>query len=132
MRPAIWKRPGASEIRGSATFGIDYNESTWPFEQPADALAAFETPVSSWQPSIAPSQLVQVTSDDLPRWRGDLLISTLAGEALFRVRLLDAVPVLVEPIYVGLRIRDIINYRGGFALQTDVTNELVVLRRLTD
>jgi hypothetical protein len=115
----------------AVTFGTDYNELTWPLEKP-DTLAAYEAPILAWQPSIAPSQLVEITSDDLPRWRGDLLISTLGGESLFRVHLLDAVPVLVEQIYTGLRTRDIIKYRGGFALQTDVTNELVLLQRVLD
>ena len=116
----------------AATFGTDYNELIWPLEQPADTLGAYEAPLFSWQPSIAPSQLVEVTSDDLPRWRGDLLVSTLRHESLYRVKLVGRVPILVEPIYVGMRIRDIIPYRGGFALQTDVTNELVLLKRVHD
>ena len=116
----------------ATTYGTDYNELIWPLEEPADAVAAYEKPKFSWLPSIAPSQLIEVTSEDLPRWRGDLLIAALIGEGLFRVRLIGSTPVLVEQIYMGLRIRDIMNYQGGFALQTDRTNELVLLKRMDD
>ena len=114
------------------TFGTDYDALIWPLEDTTAGNANFTRPVFSWLPSIAPSQLVEVTTPALPRWKGDLLIGALAGESLYRVRLIDGAPVLVEPIYLGLRVRDIIPYEDGFALQTDQTNELILLNRAAD
>ncbi len=110
------------------TFGTDYGAESWPLDQGAKDHSGYEKPTISWVPSIATSNLVEVTSEDLPFWDGDLLISTLAASSLYRVELNGLAAIVVEPIYVGSRIRDIVNFDGGFALQTDQENQLILLR----
>lgn len=110
------------------TFGTDYGADSWPLDTGPRDHAGYAKPVISWVPSIATSNLVEVTSDDLSYWDGDLLVSSLAASSLFRVRLDGLSPMIVEPIYIGSRIRDIVNFDGGFALQTDQENQLILLK----
>jgi glucose/arabinose dehydrogenase len=69
-----------------ATFGKDYSGAVIsPFNEiPSMAL---KQPLVQWTPSIAPSALLFYRGDAHPHWRGDLLITTLAGRHLLRVRL---------------------------------------------
>lgn len=103
--------------------------AAWPLDDSLKDHSGYEKPVHSWLPSIGPSNLVEVFSADLPYWNGDLLVSSLAAETLFRVKLNGVSPTVVEPVYVGSRIRDIINFDGGFALQTDRENQLIIMKR---
>ena len=57
------------------------------------------------------------------------MISSLKEETLYRVKLNGISPIVIEPIYIGSRIRDIVNYDGGFALQTDEENQLILVKR---
>ena len=75
----------------------------------------------SWIPSIAPSQLVEVKSDnELKRWDKDLLVSSLKAKALFRIKMRDTKNLmLIEKIKLDFRIRDIIQNDSTFYLLED-------------
>ena len=75
----------------------------------------------SWIPSIAPSQLVEVKSDnELRRWDKDILISSLKAKSLFRIKMKDYNNViLTERINTDFRIRDIIENDEIFYLLED-------------
>ena len=73
----------------------------------------FIKPVFAWVPSIGISSIVVNDERLFPLWRDDLLISSLTGRSLFRVRR-DGVDVqYVEPIEVGYRIRDLAQMPDG-------------------
>ncbi len=91
--------------------------------------SGFEKPIYSWVPSIGVSHLIEVKNKTLPNWDGDLLVSSLYAVSLYRIKLYGLSPIVIEPIYVGSRIRDIINYRNGFALQIDQENKLIIMER---
>ena len=75
----------------------------------------------SWIPSIAPSQLVEIKSDnELRRWDKDLLISSLKAKSLFRIKMKDFNNlILIEKINTDFRIRDIIEKNGILYLLED-------------
>ena len=111
------------------TFGTNYNETSWPLNDGLRDHSGYEKPIYSWVPSVAVSNIVEVVSSDLLYWGGDLLVSSLKEETIYRVKLNGVSPIVIEPIYIGSRIRDIVNFNGGFALQTDVENQLMLIKR---
>ena len=111
------------------TFGTQYNEYTWPMDEGLIDHSGFEKPVYSWVPSIGISHLIEINNKTLPNWDGDLLVSSLYAVSLYRVRFNNQSPIVVEPIYVGSRVRDIVNFGDGFALQIDQENKLIIMER---
>lgn len=102
------------------TYGTDYSSLVWPLNAPGGDDSGFEAPVYAWQPSIAASNLIRIEQDRFPSWTGDLLVASLAAESLWRVRLRAQHVVLVEPIHIGSRIRDLIEDADGrIVLWTD-------------
>jgi len=107
----------------SATYGVNYGTKNWPLdkENKNHSIKNYTKPVMSWIPSIAPSQLVEVKSNNnLKRWDKDLLVSSLKAKSLFRIKMKDSKNLmLIEKIKVGFRIRDIIQNDDVFYLLED-------------
>jgi cytochrome c2 len=62
----------------------------------------------AWMPSIGVTNLVEAPADAFPNWKGDLLIGSLRGSRLWRVRLEGDEAIYAEPISLQERgIRDI-------------------------
>lgn len=114
------------------TFGTQYGEKTWPLDKSIKDHAGFTKPIYSWLPSIGVSDLVQVKNNNLPFWDGDILVSSLFKVTLFRVKLNLHSPILVEPIYIGSRIRDLTNFGNGFALLIDLEEKLIILEKKSE
>lgn len=114
------------------TFGTQYGEKIWSLDKSMKDHAGFAKPIYSWLPSIGVSNLVQVQNKNLPFWDGDLLVSSLFKVTLFRVKLNVHSPILVEPIYIGSRIRDLTNFGNAFALLIDLEQKLIILERDTE
>ena len=82
-------------------------------------VSNYTSPLFAWMPSIAPSQLIQINNFD-PRWDGDLLVGSMKGESLFRIRLEAGRVLYSEPIWLGQRIRDLTQaVDGTIVLWTD-------------
>ncbi|MEM8589789.1 MAG: PQQ-dependent sugar dehydrogenase [Pseudomonadota bacterium] len=99
------------------TLGTQYGEESWDFDtdsnpqynvdEPAPGRhMGYELPMYSWVPSIGVSSLLQVHNFN-PEWEGDLLVASLNGHAVRRLRLDGPRVVYDEPIDFGERIRDI-------------------------
>lgn len=89
-------------------------------------VGGYTAPLFAWVPSIAPTQLIQVENFD-PRWNGDLLVGSMQGRSLFRIRLADDRVLYSEPIWIGQRIRDLAQTADGtIVLWTDDTQLLFV------
>ena len=67
----------------------------------------FIKPVFAWVPSIGISSVIVNDERLFPLWKDDLLIGSLAGHALFRVRRDSTEVQYIERIEVGNRIRDL-------------------------
>ncbi|MBY0447236.1 MAG: PQQ-dependent sugar dehydrogenase, partial [Hyphomonadaceae bacterium] len=65
-------------------YGIDYSGA--PISR-FTAKPGMEQPLLYWKPSIAPSSMIFYTGAAFPAWRGDLLVSALAGQHVRRVDL---------------------------------------------
>lgn len=79
----------------------------------------YTRPLYIFEPRTGISNLIEV-NERLPQWEGDLLVSSLAGLKLFRIRTRESRVIHVEPIEVGERIRDLVQTKeGGFVLFAD-------------
>lgn len=95
------------------TFGTDYGSLVWPPSQQQGHHDGYTLPVHAWVPSIGVSNLIQLQRDRFPIWQGDLLAGSLAARSLYRMVLDGDRVVLVEPIPVGQRIRDLLELSDG-------------------
>jgi cytochrome c2 len=110
---------GASLSDGEDT-GWSYNQSL------VGRVSGYTPPLFAWVPSIAPTQVIQIENFN-PRWNGDLLIGSMKGESLFRVRLEAGRVLYSEPIWIGQRIRDLAQTGDGtIVLWTDDAQLLFV------
>jgi glucose/arabinose dehydrogenase len=76
--------PGGNYGWPVITYGQDYSGAIIsPFTEREGMLQ----PLTYWAPSIAPSGMAFYTGDLFPGWRGDLLVSALAGAQLRRIDL---------------------------------------------
>lgn len=103
----------------NVVYGTAYGQQTWAYSERDGFHDGFDEPMFAWLPSIGISNLIQV-ENFLPEWEGDLLISTLRQQSLFRMRYRDGRIVFAEPIPLGVRIRDIDQLENGrIVLWTD-------------
>jgi len=81
----------------------------------------FRTPIYAWLRAVAPSSIVRLENDRFPLWSGDLLVGTMRGQGVRRLRLdSDNRVVYDEEVHIGHRIRDIAILQNGLiALLTD-------------
>ncbi|HET9440590.1 MAG TPA: PQQ-dependent sugar dehydrogenase [Longimicrobiales bacterium] len=112
------------------SYGTQYEEMTWPLSNQQGRHEGFEKPMYVWTPSIGISQLIVLSKATFPTWQGDLIVSSLGGLSLYRVRVEDNRTIFAEPIPIGHRIRDIVEAaNGAIVLKTD-DNFLVYLMPL--
>lgn len=122
--------PGSNFGFPESTFGIDYGNVAWPFNPEQGRHAAYDAPVFAWTPGIAPQQIVPVDGRQFPLWRGDLLVASLASNALRRLRLHGDRVAYDEVIpFPGERLRDLTTLPDGrLAILTD-SRKLILVRR---
>jgi aldose sugar dehydrogenase len=104
----------------SVSYGTDYGHFVWPYSPDAHDHGSRSEPVLAFVPSIGISNLVVSHSASFPAWEGDLLVSSLKAETLYRVRIRDTRAIYAEPIEIGHRIRDMVwNSAGDLIMWTD-------------
>jgi aldose sugar dehydrogenase len=77
-------QPGKNYGWPVITYGVDYSGAPISLE---NKKAGMEQPLVYWVPSIAPSSMVFYTGDLFKAWKGDLLVTALAGQHIRRVDL---------------------------------------------
>lgn len=91
-----------------------------------DSYIGYNAPLFAWVPSIAPTQLIEVNHFN-PRWDGDLLVGSLKASSLYRLRLEAGRVLYSERIWIGQRIRDVLQASDGtIVLWTDDAELLFV------
>lgn len=95
------------------THGTEYGLRYWPHADSSQDAARFTEPVHAFVPAIGISNLLQVGPGQFPEWQGDLLVASLMGRALYRVRLDGSRVAYLERIPVDRRIRDLAQGRDG-------------------
>jgi glucose/arabinose dehydrogenase len=94
------------------SYGINYNGTSFTDDT---ARAGMEQPVWYWDPSIAPSGMTFVTSDNYPGWEGDILNGALAFQLISRIVVDGEEFVHEERILEGIgRIRDVEEAPDGY------------------
>ena len=115
--------PGADYGWPKVTLGMDCRGCDWQIEGRHEG---YQKPAWAYVPSIGISNLIQI-HNFAPLWDGDLLVASLKGETLHRLRLDGRRVMYDEPIRIGDRIRDLQQLRDGqIALWTD-TGKLIFL-----
>jgi len=109
------------------THGVNYVTGTRIGE--GTEKAGMAQPVKYWTPSPAISGMAFYDGDRFPKWRGDVLIGALRGQALIRVRLDGERFVEDEFMLVGQlpRVRDVrVGPDGLVYLLTDLPNGAIL------
>lgn len=102
------------------TYGTDYGSFVWPLNKEQGSHDGYEAPVFAWSPAIGVSNLIRIERSLFPLWQEDLVISSLIGQQIIRVRVRNGRVVYAEPIKIGKRIRDLIESEDGtIVLWTD-------------
>ena len=111
----------------NVTLGTDYNGYNWDAGTSlVGSHAGYRAPLFAWVPSIAPTQLIEINNFH-PRWNGDLLVGTLKASSLYRLRLEAGNVLYEERIWIGQRVRDLLQTEDGtIVLWTDDTQLLFV------
>lgn len=115
------------------TYGTAYDGFAWPPDSTSTApdRLTFNPPMFAWVPSIAPSDIIQIKGEGFTAWKGDLLVSSLKSRSLFRIRIRDGAVKFVEPIYIGKRIRNMVETADGrILLQIDREDAVLSLTSL--
>lgn len=107
-------RPGANYGWPEVGKGRDYATEAQFGE--ARSREGMEEPVYEFLPTLAPSGLIEVTSERYPHWRGNLLAGGLRAQRLARLVLEDGVVVHEEALLQGQvgRIREIHQGHDGY------------------
>lgn len=122
-------KPGLNYGWPFVSTGVQYDHRAWPYSQTQGRHDGFEKPIFSWVPSIAVSSLIISKSQEFPLWHNDMLVASLGGASLFRLRLHEQRVVYSEKIWVGFRVRDIAQMPDGrIALLTDSSKVLFLQR----
>ncbi|MBO0341559.1 MAG: PQQ-dependent sugar dehydrogenase [Bacteroidota bacterium] len=94
------------------TYGINYSGTEITDETSRPGM---EQPLYQWTPSIAPSGMTFVTSDKYPKWKGNLLVGSLAFQYLERLELKDNKVVYREKLLDGMgRLRNVRQAPDGY------------------
>jgi glucose/arabinose dehydrogenase len=109
------------------TYGVDYSGAPISLKNKQDGM---EQPLVYWVPSIAPSGMAFYSGDLFPAWKGDLLVSALAGQQIRRVNLENGRVASQENLLTdrGERYRQIIQAPDGSLLVLTDDAEGKVLR----
>lgn len=94
------------------SYGINYSGTKFTDKT---AQKGMEQPLHYWVPSIAPSGMAFISSDNYPGWKGDLLVGSLKFEYVDKCVLKDAKVVKEERLLDGLgRVRTINEGPDGY------------------
>jgi cytochrome c2 len=105
------------------TYGTDYTQPGWPFNPQQGRHDGFELPAYAWIPAIGVSSIISVQGNLFKNWNDDLLVSSLAARAIYRVRVEQERVTFTEKIEIGWRIRDLIeDANGRLILLTELEN----------
>ena len=96
-----------------ATYGTAHDSDVWPLATDHGSHGQFREPAEAFVPSVGISQLLQLGSQYVPRWAGDLLVSSLQAAILFHVHLAGDRVIYTERLDVATRVRDIAEGQDG-------------------
>lgn len=120
-------RDGANYGYPYVSYGTEYGSMAWSGNPRQGRHDGYEKPKFAWVPSIGISNLLVLRGNAFAHWAGDLFVSSLNAQTLFRVRVEDGRVIFVEPIRVEQRIRDVAEAADGRIVLKSDDNLLVYL-----
>ena len=85
------------------TFGTDYGKYTYSGPENKKNFL-FEDPIFDFSPSIGISSIIELDGFS-PAWDKNLLVGSLKGKSIYRIRRTNDKILSLEKIYIGSRIR---------------------------
>jgi hypothetical protein len=114
-----------------ASYGRMYSGLSLRNAAPRGRHEHFALPTFAWVPSVGISSPAVIEGFH-PAWDGDLLVASLKGKSLYRLRLEGGRVMYAEPILIGDRIRDVHQHGDGrLVLWTDA-GQLIFLTPAVD
>ena len=105
-------KPGSNYGWPILSFGINYIGTSFA---EGTSRQGMESPVTYWDPSIAPSGLTFITSDKYPKWKGHLLVGSLKFAQLQVLKLNGEKVIDKTEILNGIgRVRSVKQAPDGF------------------
>jgi glucose/arabinose dehydrogenase len=97
------------------SFGTRYDfvDNHFPKTNDDGTHYGYVKPIFSWTPSIGISGIIETTSLTRQLWQGNLLIASLRHKSLFRLYLHNNIPIMIETIFIGSRIRNLTELVDG-------------------
>lgn len=114
-------------IKAGSNYGYPINvlgtrygtyDFSWPAADTSKVIKNMVLPIFAFVPSIAISPIIQL-SDFHPKFNGDLLVGSLKAQSLYRLKYINQRILYSEPIWIGHRIRDMVEYGNSIYLLTD-------------
>jgi glucose/arabinose dehydrogenase len=94
------------------SYGINYNGTSFTDLTEKEGM---EQPLFYWVPSIAPSGMAIVSSEEYPNWKGNVLVGSLKFKYLERLVLENNEVVKREKLFEDIgRVRDVVQAPDGF------------------
>jgi hypothetical protein len=105
----------------AVTYGEPYSSGDYVRPKETGSHDGYRKPLTYWVPSVAPTELVQLSGSLWGTWAGQIVMGTLREESLIFIELLDAKRVGKRTIHpVNERIRDLeIGTEGEMIATTD-------------
>lgn len=108
------------------TYGTRYGKYDQNYtENPDSLLQDLREPIYSFVPSVGLSTLIQLNNFH-PEWDGDILAGSLKGQNIYRIRLKNQKVEFCEPIWLGHRIRDLVQLENRVIALTDDANLITI------
>lgn len=113
------------------SYGVNYGfpSRPWPANSQQGRHAGHAKPLYAFMPCIGISNLVEITGNEFPLWGGDLLVTSLKDQAIWRLRYDENHIVYSERIPVGGRVRDVEKLPSGQLMLLTDDAELLLIRR---
>ena len=105
----------------AVTYGEPYSSGDYVRPKETGSHDGYRKPLTYWVPSVAPTELVQLSGSQWGSWAGQIVMGTLREESIIFIELIDAKRVGVKTIHpVNERIRDLeIGAQGEMIATTD-------------
>lgn len=85
----------------------------------------YKDPIYYFSPSIGISSIIE-SKDFHPSWSSNWLVGSLKARTLYRAHILDNKIISVEPIWIGDRIRDIVELNQKIVILTDQATIIIL------
>lgn len=89
------------------TYGQPYSSGDYVIPQRTNTHEGYPEPIAVWNPSVAPTELVQLPASGYGTFSGGLVMGTLRQEALIFMRVANQRIVERREVPIGARIRDL-------------------------